>query len=225
MAQERLDLLALEAAGVLDVVGQVSLEQQQGVGSVRLQSQFRKEVGIAGRHQRVEHEEPGSSVVRMEPVPAPRIVSHQCGGAQLSDDPGDIATLVHLVDEFAVHPTKVEHPVADTIPIHDARCAHRTVDHRCRRPALRFAGRHQGAEIGVRVPAALGSVGEDQVVHPASGRRPLGQRGATSELDVVGVRADGQGGGWDRLVDGDRRRSEQVSHWQSAGTVYTVYRF
>ena len=44
-----------------------------------------------------------------------------------------------------------------------------------------------------RVPRALRAVGAHEVRDGAAGGRPLGQRGAGAELDVVGVGADGQG--------------------------------
>ena len=42
------------------------------------------------------------------------------------------------------------------------------------------------------VPGALRAVGADEVVHDAAGGRPLGERGAGTELDVVGMGADRQ---------------------------------
>ena len=45
-------------------------------------------------------------------------------------------------------------------------------------------------EVGVGVPCALGAVGADAQVHLGAGGRPLGERRAAAELDVVGVGAD-----------------------------------
>jgi hypothetical protein len=48
----------------------------------------------------------------------------------------------------------------------------------------------QLGEVGVDIPRALGTVGEHKVVHDRAGRRPLGQRAAAPELNIVGVSAD-----------------------------------
>ncbi len=176
-------------------LGRSASNSSSDLGSVRRQAQLGEEVGIAGGHQRIEGEEAGRPVIGVEPVPAPRIVAQQRVRPEPADDPGHLPPLVDRVLQFAVDPAQEEHPVV----AHRRRFRRPTstdrpaVDDRRRRPALRLPRRHQGAQVGAGVPTALGPVGEDQVVDPAPGRRPLGQRGAAAELDVVGMGADGQG--------------------------------
>ena len=79
---------------------------------------------------------------------------------------------------------------------------------------LRLARRDQRGEVGVGVPRALGAVGADAQVHVGAGVRPLRERRAAAELDVVGVGADrehaaaatGEVDAWSRAV-GDSRRA------------------
>ena len=80
---------------------------------------------------------------------------------------------------------------------------------------LALAGRHQRGDVGVGVPRALRAVGENEMVHTASGRRPLRQRGPAAELDVVGVGADGE----------RRRRDGKVAadYWREWGRVDPVH--
>ena len=61
-------------------------------------------------------------------------------------------------------------------------------------------------EVGARVPGALRAVGEDEQLDVGAGARPLRQRRAAPELDVVGMRADRQHPRRDRQIDRAGRR-------------------
>ena len=53
----------------------------------------------------------------------------------------------------------------------------------------------EGCLVAFGVPRTLGAVGQDQVVDGGAAGRPLGQRSTAAELDVIGMRPDGQGDG------------------------------
>lgn len=75
------------------------------------------------------------------------------------------------------------------------------------------ASRHQGRQVGVNVPGALGPIGADEVVDSGALSRPAGQRGAAPELHIVGMRADGERHRWRREphVCGARLRVQALS--------------
>ena len=89
-------------AGVLDVVGQVRLPQQQRRRSVGLQAQFGEEVGVAGGHEGIGGDEAGRPVVGMEPVAAPGVVPEHDGRPYRAEDPGHRPPFVDAVVELAV---------------------------------------------------------------------------------------------------------------------------
>ena len=144
-------------------------------------------MGVPGGHQGVEGEEAGGPVVGVEAVAAPGVVAEQHVGPHGPDDPGHRPALVGVVDQLAVDLAEELHPVAGRRSDVTAEQAPAAA---ARHSRLRAAT--SAAEVGVGVPAALGPVGEHEVVDLAAGGRPAGERGAGAELDVVGVGADGQ---------------------------------
>ena len=63
----------------------------------------------------------------------------------------------------------------------------------------------EGVGVGVDVPGALRPVGADQEVDGGTGGSPLGEGGATLELDVVGMGADREGAARDGEIDSHLR--------------------
>jgi hypothetical protein len=55
-------------------------------------------------------------------------------------------------------------------------------------------------------------------MHPATGTGPLGQRGGTSEFDVIGMGADGEGDGGNGEVCRRRTNDGQVSDREATRT-------
>ena len=172
--------LGVGAAGdVLDVVGLVGLEQQQRVGTVVGQPVLGEEVRIAGRHDAVDRQPAGVAVVGVEPVALPRVVAEHDVGSELADDACDLAPPFERRLELAVDAAE-EHDLAGG------------AERLGGRALLVLALRDQRGGVGVGVPGALRAVGEHEVRDDAARRRPLGERGAAVELDVVGVGDDGQ---------------------------------
>ena len=190
MGVERGELGVGEAGDVLDVVGLVGLEEEQRVGPVVGERLLGEEVRVARRHDALDGEEPGVAVVGVQPVALPRVVAEHDGGPQLPDPVRHLPPLAHAGLELAVDPAE-EHALRRwrRAPAAAARCS-----------AWRVTT--SAAASVRRVPAALGAVGADEVVDDGAGRRPLGERGAAAELDVVGVGADGERDGRGRQVQG-----------------------
>lgn len=116
----------------------------------------------------------------MEPVPLPRVVAQHHVGAYRSDGGRHLPPLPQPRLELPVRPAE-ERDLAGAAQRH-------------RRPALLvLAPGYQPGRVLGRIPRSLGAVGADHMMDATTGRDPLGQRGAGTELDVVGVSSDGQG--------------------------------
>ena len=141
-----------------------------------------EEVRIAGGDDGVAHQPAGVAVVGVQAVPLPRVVAEHDLRSQLADDPGDLAARRPIAVELAVD------------AVEEADLTGPVAGQPSRRLALLvLTPGDERRQIGVRVPRALRTVGAHEVVDDAAGGRPLGQRAAGAELDVVGVGADGQG--------------------------------
>ena len=178
---QRGQLAVDELGDVLDVVRLVGLQQQQRRGAMRGEAVLGEEVRIAGGDDRVAHEPTGVAVIGMEPVALPRVVTEHDVGPQLADDPGDLGDRRPIARQVAVDVPEEAHLAGAVTGQPAGRLA-----------LLVLAARHELRQVGRRVPRALGTVGAHEVVDDAAGRRPLGQRAAGAELDVVGMGGDGQ---------------------------------
>jgi len=147
-------------------------------------------VGVPGGDDALHGQEPGVAVVGMQPVALPGIVAEHHVGPGLPDDPAHLGPLLQAAAELAVDTVQEEHGPRP--------------ERRRGRPLLFLAERHERGPVGRRVPRTLGTVGQDELGDLAAGRGPLGQRGATAEVDVVGVGADRQSPLRDGQIDGDR---------------------
>src|SRR5262249_20558977 len=117
-------------------------------------------------------------MIGVQPVPAPRVMTEDNIGSDLSDPVGYLPALANPGFELAVRPAE-EGDV--------------TVTPECprRRSLLFLPHGDQRGEVGVRVPRSFGAIGADEVMNVAAIGSPLRQRCATAKLDVVGMGADG----------------------------------
>ena len=187
MREQCLDLALDEAVDPLDVVDPARLEAQQRERPVRRGLVLGKEVRIAGVDDAGHRELAGAHVIRMEPVRLPRVVGQHYVGARLADDAADRLDPASIGGQLAVDESEQHRCVARRGPR--------------RPPAARRSRRDERGDVGVAVPRALGAVGADAHGDQRTGGGPLGERGAASELDVVGMGADGEHAFWCRKVD------------------------
>jgi hypothetical protein len=169
---------------VLDVVRLIGLPQQHRLGPVVGKPVLAEEVRIAGGDDGVAGQQSGVAVVGVQPVPLPRIVPEHHVGTKLTDHSRDAAAAagVKVAVELTVHVAQKRHGAGALAGEHRG----------C--PALFvLASLRQRARVGIGIPRALRSVGAHEVVDRAAGVRPLGQGGAATELDIVGMGADRQG--------------------------------
>ena len=124
-------------------------------------------------------------------------------GRMRAQQPGDLPLGAGVVAELAVGPTE-EGDVAAAEQGGGA-------------PLLLFAQGDEHRLVLVGVPTPLRTVGQHEVVEHRARRRPLGQRGAAAELDVVGMGADGQGGRGHGQVDREGAARRQVVHRDDPG--------
>ncbi len=180
--------LGLDPVGdVLDVVGLVGLEEEEGRGAPGLDVVFGEEVRVPGGDDAVAGEVAGGAVVGVDAVPPPGVVGQDHVGPDVADPPGDDTSPLQGDLQLAVDPAA------------EADLAGRAQGPGGG-PLLALAEGDEGIGVLGRVPRALRPVGEDQVVHHTPGGGPLGEGGAAVELDVVGVGGDGQGPGRDLEV-------------------------
>ena len=139
------------------------------------------------------------AVIGMQAVPLPGIVAQDHLRADPADAQGDLGPLRQSRLEFAVRPTEERDLAAATQPA--GRVA-----------LLGLAVGNQLGRVLLRVPRPFRAVSADDVVNATAGRRPLGQRAAAAEFDVVGMGSDGHGDRRDREVDGRWREEAAVAH-------------
>ena len=132
----------------------------------------------------------------MEPIPAPGVVAQDDIGADGANRPCDLPLGPGAIAELAVGPAEE----FDLAPAQDDGGAALFV----------LAQGDEGCLVAFGVPRTLGAVGQDQVVDGGAGGRPLGQRSTAAELDVIGMRPDGQGDGRDGEVAGDGAAGRQI---------------
>src|SRR5262245_42914444 len=85
MGEQRLDLPVDVAVDVLDVVDAAGLEAQQRRGSVGRDAELGKEVGIPRRDDAVGDEQSRVTMIRVDAVRLPRVVTEDDVGAALTD--------------------------------------------------------------------------------------------------------------------------------------------
>jgi hypothetical protein len=116
----------------------------------------------------------------METVPAPGVVAQHDVGTDEAQQPGDLPPGAGVIAELTVDPTEE----GDVAP----------AEKRGGAPLFLLARGDERRRILSGVPTSLRTVGQHKVVEDGARRRPLGQRGAAAELDVIGMGADGQHG-------------------------------
>ncbi len=108
--QERGDLRGYVSGDVLDVVRHVGLEEQQVLRPVRVTA-VGEELVVTGGDEPVCDEPAGMAVVRMQPVPPPRIVTEHARRAARAGSPRRPPCVLHVAFELAVVlPRKVTSP-------------------------------------------------------------------------------------------------------------------
>jgi hypothetical protein len=143
---------------------------------VRFERELAVEVRVPSRDDRLDREQTCMAVIGMQPVRAPGVVPEHDVGPDLADDLYDGRALVGAGPEISVDKAQeVDGPRAE---------------HRRCIILLGFALLDERGDVGIRIPCALGAVGADAQVYIGACRRPLGQRRAAAELDVVGMGTD-----------------------------------
>ena len=139
---------------------------------------IRKEEMISGGHNTVDGSPAGGAVVGMDLIPSPRVVRDDDVGTVRADEGRHLSPHAHRVLEFTIDMTEE----------HDRRRAQGIGG--CL--LLGSPDFDQRRRILVGFPGALRSVGHDRHHDVTAGPGPPGQRSAGSELDVVGMGADGE---------------------------------
>ena len=177
--QESGDLPVDELGDIFGVVGCVGFPEQQAAWTVRRQLVFFEEVWIPRRHHTVARKQTGVAMIGMQAVTLPRVVSKHDVGSKLANPVRHLPALTQPAVEFAIRPTEKDNLTRR------AECM--------RRGALFvLSGDGQCSGVRIRVPRALGAIGAHEVMHHASGRSPLCERCATTELDIIGMRPNGE---------------------------------
>jgi len=178
MGEQRIELLLLEATGRFDVVGDVGLPQEEG----------RRSVGgelLVGEEQRVSAAT--SASVTMNPAFRWSACSRYLRqGSWPITTSGRTMRIQRATSHCSRTPLRSSRRASRKSPR-----SHLRAHGRCLALLLLTRG-HEKRDVLLGVPRTLRAVGEYEVVQLAARRCPLGQRGATAELDVVGVRADRQ---------------------------------
>ena len=91
------------------MIGLVRFEQQHGLRPVGQGVELREEEGVSRGDDPVGHEEAGISVVRMQAVALPRIVTEDDVRPDLANARRDLETLAEPRLELAVGPAEEDH--------------------------------------------------------------------------------------------------------------------
>jgi hypothetical protein len=164
---------------------------------------------VAGGDDAVDDELAGAAVVGVEAVLLPRVVTEDDVGSGGADRHAHLLASVHVGFELAVD--RVEE-------------VHRLGAQRDGSGALLVVpGGDELGQVLVGGPGALRTVGEHEELHVRARAYPLGEGRAAAELDVVGVRADGEHaarGGVERAGghDGCNAASDLPNAIRSSGT-------
>ena len=162
-----------------------------------------EEVGIACGDDGVGDDEPRGAVVRVEAVAAPGVVGEHDLGAEHPQQSGDLPLGGGVIAELAIGPTEEGDVTA--------------ADNGGGAPLLLLAQGDERRFVLLGVPTPLRPVGQHEVVEHGARRRPLGQRGAAPEFDVIGVGADGQGGRGRRQIARGRTARREIVHRNDPG--------
>lgn len=169
-----------EAGDFLNMVHLLRLKEEKSGGPVRCQFLLGEEVRVACGHHAICHQEPGTAMIRVQPVPPPGVMTEDNVGPGLADPVSHLPALVDPGVEFAIRPAE-ERGLATA-----AECPGRG--------SLFFLSyRDEGGEIRVRIPRPLGPVRAHQVVKLAAAGRPFRQRRSAAKLDVIRMGADREG--------------------------------
>ncbi len=158
---------------MVDLVG---LEQQEAIRPVRCLDLFGEEMRVARRDNGLDGEQACFSMIGVESVPLPGIVTEHRVGPHPANDLAHLSPLNCPGDQLAVD-------LAEEMNVDGPERGGGV-------SLLRLTRRHEVGLIGAGVPRTLRPVGEDEQVDRTAGSSPLGQGPAAAELDVVGVRAD-----------------------------------
>tara|TARA_B110000305_G_scaffold220469_1_gene262345 strand:- start:1038 stop:1619 length:582 start_codon:yes stop_codon:yes gene_type:complete len=184
MRMERIELCADVSTDVLAVVWLIGLPQQKGVRPVVGDAVLSVEVRVTGSNDPFARQEASVAVVRVQPIPFPRIVTEYDLRLELANRLGDVAPLAQAAVEFAVDVLEEAHLTGDRSDTSSEPCSGIAL--------FDLATGRERNRVGTSIPCAFGSVGADKVVNDATVSSPLCQGSATSELDVVGMRSDCQ---------------------------------
>ena len=106
MGEECTELVLGEAVGALDVIGLVGFEEEQGARAMVCGPDVRKEQRVTCSHDRVHGEEPGVTMVGVEAVPLPGVVSEHHIGSEAADRRHELGPGDNPVFELTVGPTE-----------------------------------------------------------------------------------------------------------------------
>ncbi len=158
------------------MIGGIGRPEQHGGGSMRLQTLFREEEVVARGDDAIQNSPTGGSVIGVQLVALPGVVRDHNIRLDLADLAAHLPAEIHRVLQFTVDVIEVSY-------------LSRTEGGSCGgllggSPLRKLGG------LNVRIPASLGTVGDDKHGEMGAGRCPLGKSASGSELDVVGVRPD-----------------------------------
>ena len=102
MRMERIELCADVSTDVLAVVWLIGLPQQKGVRPVVGDAVLSVEVRVTGSNDPFARQEASVAVVRVQPIPFPRIVTEYDLRLEFANRLGDVAPLAQAAVEFAV---------------------------------------------------------------------------------------------------------------------------
>jgi hypothetical protein len=181
------------SGGTFNVIRQIWFPQKERRGAMRGGSDVVIEVRVPGSDNGSEGDEAGSSMIGVEAVATPWIVTQDHIRTNFPYGPHDIAARVFVIGQLTIDAIEEDDVVRmlRRVPVEES----------CRSPALCSAGGNKIGKIGVGIPAPLGPIGENEVHDPTASLGPSSQGGPSSELDVVGMSSDGQSRLGHRKVD------------------------